>query len=74
MKDNVIKVNFSKNNKKKNMSFFSSVKFSLSKLFSSANKTSKTNKTKDKGNNELIEKRRRKRNIKRGILLIITLL
>lgn len=54
MKDNVIKVNFSKNNKKKNMSFFSSVKFFLSKLFSSANKTSKTNKTKDKGNKKII--------------------
>ncbi|MHC6181360.1 hypothetical protein ACYUJ6_16175 [Clostridium sp. JNZ X4-2] len=54
MKDNVIKVNFSKNNKKKNMSFFSSVKFSLSKLFSSANKTSKTDKAKDKNNKKII--------------------
>ncbi|MEY7999394.1 hypothetical protein AB8U03_04135 [Clostridium sp. Mt-5] len=54
MKDNVIKVNFSKNNKKKNMPFFSSVKFFLSKLFSSTNKTSKTNKTKDKDNKKII--------------------
>ncbi|MEY8762713.1 MULTISPECIES: hypothetical protein [Clostridium] len=54
MKDNVIKVNFSKNNKKKKTSFLSSIKLFLSKLFSFTNKAPETNKTKDKDNKKII--------------------
>ncbi|CAB1254329.1 hypothetical protein ACFHWD_05380 [Clostridium sp. MT-14] len=54
MKDNVIKVDFSKNVKKKDMSFLSSAKLFLSKLFSSANKTPKETTTKDKDTKKII--------------------